>query len=333
MNLIDNFGRTHDYVRISLIDKCNLNCIYCNPDNSRTRFDFNKAILSYEELFRLIKILVRDLHMKKIRFTGGEPLVRKNILTFFATLHKIKSEFPFELCLTTNGTLLEDKIEKLKELGLDKINISLDSLQPERFFSITGKDNFHSVLRSIDKAESLGFSPVKINTVVMKGINDDEVIDFVEFVKDRNLNVRFIEFMPFSNNSWDQNIFISNGELIKTIETKYRLEELDLCREKVAKDFRIIGRKGKVSFISSISDHFCKSCNRLRVTANGNLKLCLFSRLDSELSLISLLRNPLFSDEAIASRIVIHLQNKKYMHPDINELISLQNNNMMSIGG
>ena len=333
MNLIDNFGRTHDYVRISLIDKCNLNCIYCNPDNSRTRFDFNKAILSYEELFRLIKILVRDLHMKKIRFTGGEPLVRKNILTFFATLHKIKSEFPFELCLTTNGTLLEDKIEKLKELGLDKINISLDSLQPERFFSITGKDNFHSVLRSIDKAESLGFSPVKINTVVMKGINDDEVIDFVEFAKDRNLNVRFIEFMPFSNNSWDQNIFISNGELIKTIETKYRLEELDLCREKVAKDFRIIGRKGKVSFISSISDHFCKSCNRLRVTANGNLKLCLFSRLDSELSLISLLRNPLFSDEAIASRIVIHLQNKKYMHPDINELISLQNNNMMSIGG
>lgn len=332
MQTKDKFGRTHDYLRISLTDKCNLNCSYCNPVISERELN-KEEILSYEELRRLIKIFVVNLSYKKIRLTGGEPLVRKNILTFFESLHKIKSEFPFELCLTTNGTLLEDKIEKLKEFGLDKINISLDSLRPERFYSITGKDNFHSVLRSIDKAESLGFSPVKINTVVMRGVNDDEVIDFVEFAKDRNLNVRFIEFMPFSNNSWNENIFISNGELIKTIETKYKLKKLDKSGEKVAKDFRIFGHKGKVSFISSISDHFCQSCNRLRVTAKGNLKLCLFSQIDSELYLISLLRNSLFSDDAIASRIAVHLHNKKLTHPDIDELISLQNNNMLSIGG
>ena len=328
----DKFGRTHDYLRISLTDKCNLNCSYCNPALLASTLN-KEEILSYDELLRLIKIFVVNLSYKKIRLTGGEPLVRKNILTFFAALHKIKNEYPFELCLTTNGTLLEGKIEKLKEFGLDKINISLDSLQAERFCFITGKDNIHSVLSSIDKAESLGFSPVKINTVLMKGINDDEVIDFVEFAKDRNLNVRFIEFMPFSNNSWNANLFISCSEILKTIQTKYRLEELDKSVEKVAKDFRIIGHKGKVSFISSISDHFCQSCNRLRITASGNLKLCLFSQIDSELSLISLLRNSLFSDEAIASRIAVHLHKKKFNHPDIDELISLQNNNMLSIGG
>lgn len=328
----DKFGRTHDYLRISLTDKCNLNCSYCNPVISERELH-KEEILSYEELLRLIKIFVVNLSYKKIRLTGGEPLVRKNILTFFESIHKIKTAHPFELCLTTNGTLLEDKIEKLKEFGLNKINISLDSLRPERFFSITSVDNFHSVLRSIDKAESLGFSPVKINTVVMRGINDDEVIDFVEFAKNRNLNVRFIEFMPFSNNRWNESIFISNGEILKAIQTKYRLEELDLCEGKVAKDFKISDHKGKVSFISSISDHFCQSCNRLRVTAKGNLKLCLFSQIDSELSLISLLRNSLFSDDAIASRIAVHLHNKKLTHPDIDKLILLQNNNMLSIGG
>lgn len=332
MQTKDKFGRTHNYLRISLTDKCNLNCSYCNPTLSEKALSKDE-ILNYDELLRLIKIFVVNLSYKKIRLTGGEPLVRKNILTFFESLHKIKNEYPFELCLTTNGNLLEDKIEKLKEFGLDKINISLDSLRTERFYSITGKDNFHSVLRSIDKAESLGFSPVKINTVVMRGVNDDEVIDFVEFAKYRNLNVRFIEFMPFSNNSWNENTFIGNVEILDRIKSKFKLEELDKSGEKVAKDFRIIGHKGRVSFISSISDHFCKTCNRLRVTAKGNLKLCLFSQMDSELSLISLIRNSLFTDEAIASRIAVHLHNKKFSHPDIDELITLQNNNMLSIGG
>ena len=331
--LTDSFNRIHDYLRISLTDKCNLNCIYCNPaDFGFTKLRRNE-ILSFDELIRLINIFAGKLGIKKIRFTGGEPLVRKNIIEFFKMIYPLKNKFGFTTGLTTNGTLLEDKLETLKDFGLDKLNISLDSLKPDRFKFITGKDNLNSVLRSITKALELGFYPLKINVVIMKNVNDDEIIDFVDLIKNTNLNVRFIEFMPFENNGWSQNSFISYKEIKKIIEDKYHLKEITNIKNLVAKDFSLVGYPGKVSFISSISNHFCDSCNRLRITSSGKMKLCLFSNGENELNFKEILNNKIYSDDDICKMIKSSLQFKHKVHPDIEELINLEENNMLNIGG
>lgn len=331
--LTDKFGRVHTYLRISITDKCNLNCIYCNPSDSVLKGELSGSILSYEELIRLIKIFVADLGFTKIRLTGGEPLVRKNVTTLFRMLKEIKDEHPFELGITTNGILLQDKIEQFKNCGLDKINISLDTLNKKKFIAITGTDCIESVINSINKAEEIGYKPVKINTVIMKGINDDEIPDFIEYVKDRNLNLRLIEYMPFTSNGWNENVFISYNEIKSIVEKNYSLIEIDNNKHNVAKNFQIEGYKGKVSFISSISDHFCDGCNRLRITATGNLKLCLFSSPKTEIGLRSYLRDNNITDEEIAEVISSSLQLKEFKHPDIDELLQMDKNNMLRIGG
>jgi cyclic pyranopterin phosphate synthase len=290
-------------------------------------------ILNYEELIRLIKIFVVNLGITKIRLTGGEPLARKNILSFFRMLAELKKDYPFELGITTNGTLLENKISELKQLGLNKINISLDTLNPEKYKKITGKDEFKTVLNSILLAEELEFSPVKINTVIMKRVNDDEIIDLVEFVKERDFNIRFIEYMPFTSNGWNDESFISSEKIKKLVELNYKLQEIKDGKITVAKDFQIVGYKGKVSFISSISNHFCDSCNRLRITSEGNLKLCLFSPQNEEISLKYYLRSENYSDNYIAQIILNSLQLKKLKHPEIEELLQIDQNNMLRIGG
>lgn len=321
------------YLRISITDKCNLNCIYCNPADSALRGELSRSILSYEELNRLIKIFVADLGIRKIRLTGGEPLVRKNVEKFFRMLKEVKDGHPFELGITTNGIFLKDKIKLLKDLGLDKVNISLDTLRKERFIAITGADKIDAVFDGINLAEELAYNPVKINAVIMKGINDDETLDFIDFVKDRNLNIRFIEYMPFTNNGWNEKVFISSTEIKSIVEKNYSLVEVENSRYNVAKNFRIEGHIGTVSFISSISDHFCNGCNRLRVTASGNLKLCLFSPINSEVKLKDYLRDNSISDEEIAEMILSALQYKELKHPEIDELISMDKNNMLRIGG
>ena len=179
----------------------------------------------------------------------------------------------------------------------------------------------------------LGFNPLKINVVVMKNVNEDEIIDFVEFVKDTNLNVRFIEFMPFGNNNWNTDGFISSEEIKNLIETKYKLKEITGPMNIVAKDYSIAGHSGKVSFISSISDHFCKSCNRLRIDARGKMKLCLFSTGTNELNFKQLLNNSQYSDEMISEMILTSLYQKEKTHPRIEELLKFEENNMLSIGG
>lgn len=331
--LTDNYNRVHDYLRISLTDKCNLNCIYCNPVKNNIKKLQRDEVLSYDELLRLISIFTGKLGVKKIRFTGGEPLVRKGVINFFQHVYLLKKQFGFTTGLTTNGTLLEEILPELKEFGLDKLNISLDSLNPERFKYITGKDNLDSVLRAVNKAINLGFSPLKINVVVMKNVNDDEIINFVDFIKDTNLNVRFIEFMPFGNNNWSQNEFISFDEIKNIVETQYVLKEITGIKNLVAKDFSIEGHSGIVSFISSISNHFCGSCNRLRIDAESKMKLCLFSKGKNELNFKEILSNSDYSDEDICSMIEKSLQFKPIVHPEIEELIRLQENNMLSIGG
>lgn len=331
MKLIDNFNRTHDYIRISLIDKCNLNCIYCNPNNQIFSSLKNNSILSYEELIRLIRILVRDCEVKKVRFTGGEPLIRKDIVKFFQMLSEVKKRFPFEIGITTNGTLLEDKISSLHLLGVNRLNISLDSLQRNKFIAITGKDLLDTTLRAIQNASKYNFDKVKINAVIIKNINDDELIDFIDQFKNTNLNIRFIEYMPFNGNGWDDSKFISWEEMKAIIETKYHLQEIE-CEGNIAKDFLVEGTNLKVSFISSISNHFCDSCNRLRITASGKIKNCLFAQSE-DINLKPMLADLSISDEAIADVISNSLQSKWFKHPSADELIKLNHNNMMSIGG
>jgi len=331
MKLTDSFGRIHDYSRISLIDKCNLNCIYCNPQNQPINSSKRDLILSYEELIRLITILVRDLEVKKIRFTGGEPLIRKNILTFFQMLSSLKKDYPFEIGITTNGTQLEDKIESLYSLGVNRINISCDTLKQKKFIAISGKDLLETTLRAIDKAIQLNFDRVKINAVIIKNTNDDELIDFIEYFQKTNLNIRFIEYMPFNGNGWEDSKFISWKEMKSIIQNKFEVIELENDGI-VAKDFLVKGKQLKVSFISSISNHFCDSCNRLRISASGEIKDCLFSH-PKNINLKEMLRNPMCSDESIAQNISGSLQTKWFKHPDAEELVKLNHNNMMSIGG
>jgi cyclic pyranopterin phosphate synthase len=331
--LKDSFNRVHDYLRISLTDKCNLNCLYCNPVRSKIKPLNRNEILNFDELLRLIRILVEGLGFKKIRFTGGEPLVRKDILKFFAELYPLKLEYGLEIGLTTNGTLLEDVLHDLQEYGIDRLNISLDSLKSERFKFITGRNNFDSVLRSISKAYQLGFYPLKINTVVIKNINDDELIDFVDFVKNTTINVRFIEFMPFGNNNWNENGFLGYETMKARIEQKFKLIEIASDKNKVAKDFKIEGFHGKVSFISPISHNFCNTCNRLRISAQGKMKLCLFSTGNNELNFKELFDTSMYSDEEIAAFIQEAIKGKAKVHPGLKELLQLEKNNMLSIGG
>ncbi|MFA3781642.1 GTP 3',8-cyclase MoaA [Melioribacteraceae bacterium 4301-Me] len=331
MTLIDNYNRIHDYVRISLIDKCNLNCIYCNPSNTFTRFETNKSILSYEELYRLIKILVRDLEIKKIRFTGGEPLIRKDVMKFFQMISSLKHQYGFEIGITTNGTHLLDKLESLRKFGVDLLNISLDTLNKTKFIAITGKDYFDETLSAIQKSISLDFKSVKVNVVVIKNINDSELNDFIEYFKSYPITIRFIEYMPFSGNQWDNSKFFSWDKMKTRIEEKYSLTEIESDR-KVSKDFFVNGEQLKIGFISSISDHFCDKCNRLRITATGKIKNCLFSN-HSEMSLKPLLADGSISDDEIVKFIQSSLQSKWMKHPSTDELATLNKNNMMSIGG
>ena len=331
--LIDKFGRIHDYIRISLTDKCNLNCIYCNPVTHNYRKLGKNDILTYDELIRLIKIFLFDFKVKKIRFTGGEPLVRKNIIAFFEKLCDIKLKSNFELCLTTNGTLLEDKIFLLKELGLNKLNISIDSLNAEKFKQITGKDIIESVIHSIDIAEECKFDELKINVVLIKGLNDGELLDFVDFVRDREITLRFIEYMPFSCNGWDENMFISCEEMKSAIEKKYKLDKINDSKLRVASNYSMNGYRGMIGFISSISNLFCGSCNRLRIKSNGTMKSCLFSKETEEIDLKRYIRNPNYSDSDIAQIIFTRLQLKEKEHMNVNEIIKLNKNKMIDVGG
>jgi len=331
VKLVDNFNRIHDYIRISLIDKCDLKCIYCNPTNSFAHFDSNNAILSYEELYQLIKILVRDLEVKKVRFTGGEPLIRKDILKFFRIIASLKHKYDFEIGITTNGTQLIEKLESLYQFGVDRLNISLDTLSKSKCIVITGKDYFDETLASIHKAMSIGFKSVKVNAVIMKNINDDELNSFVDYFKDYPITLRFIEYMPFTGNQWDDSKFMSWEEMKTEIDSKYLLAAIR-SDGKVSKDYFVKGTNLKIGFISSISNHFCDSCNRLRITASGRMKNCLFSSA-SNVSLKKYLSDKSISDENIAEIIKNSLQKKWFKHPSVDELVQLKQNNMMSIGG
>jgi len=332
MKLIDKYGRVHDYLRLSVTDKCNFRCFYCHPNTLKECNTGKYSMLSFEEHLRIIKIFSSKFGFKKFRFTGGEPLVRKGFVDFLSSVNELKKQFNFEIGLTTNGFQLSDNLEKLKLSGVDRINISLDTLKRERFKEITKTDVFENVYNAICRTIDIGYNPVKINTVIMKGVNDDEINDFVEFVKDKNVNVRFIEFMPFADNNWNDAEFLSYQDIKKVVEKEYALIPIIRNRNFVAKDYSIGGYKGQVSFISSISEHFCSNCNRLRISSKGEFRLCLFADEVQSVNFKQLFKIGLNDDE-IEEKIREIVLNKWEMHPNAKELKEMKTNNMLRIGG
>lgn len=277
MALVDPYGRKIDYLRISVTDHCNLNCRYCSPPFSgRTRL-YKSEILSYEELQRLAEVAI-VAGITKIRITGGEPLVRKGIVDFCRMLSGIKQLK--SLAITTNGILLGEMAVPLYRAGVQRINVSLDTLKPERFFRITGKDSLHLVLDGIERAEAAGFNPVKLNTVVMRGINDDELEALSAITFSKPYHVRFIELMPLqkANNRDFKDRFVPVGEMIRHINwLDHDRVEPTLDNQGPARLCTLHGARGRIGFIAPMSWHLCGSCNRLRLTADGKIRPCLFS--------------------------------------------------------
>lgn len=292
--LIDPFGRKIEYLRISVTDKCNFRCIYCFT-HKNWKWLPHHEILRLEEIEEVVKVSAK-LGVKRVRITGGEPLVRKNIESLVERIASISGIE--DLSLTTNGYFLEELGEKLKKAGLKRINLSLDTLNPEKFYKITGVDGFSKVKRGLELALDLGFSPVKVNVVVIRGFNDEEVLDLAKLTLEKPIEVRFIEFMPIGGNSlWDKSHIVDTQEIKKTLETYRPLLPADSVGGGPAKVFRWEGAKGKIGLISPISEHFCHRCNRFRITADGRLRPCLFS--DYEINLKTALREKKVSLEEL----------------------------------
>lgn len=305
--LLDQHRRSIDYLRLSITDRCNLRCTYCMPEEGMPVLN-HADVLTYEEIIRLVELVSR-MGISKVRITGGEPLVRKGVLHLcreISQMGRIKS-----LSITTNGVFLEDCAEGLLESGITRINVSLDTLQPAKYALITRRDCFQKVWNGIERALRLGFHPVKLNAVVVKGLNDDEIEALAQLTYRYPFHVRFIEFMPFNAEDHSSS-FLSSDEILR------RLEKIGpLLPTRVengngpARHFQLSGAVGKIGIISPISHHFCPTCNRLRLTADGKLRTCLFAREETDLR--GLLREKA-SDEAIFSAIREAIQRKPERH-------------------
>ena len=323
----DSFGRVHDYLRISLTDNCNFRCFYCMPEEE---YDFTPAsrLMQKDEIVALAKIFVAQ-GVKKIRLTGGEPLVRKDAAAIILALGKL----PVELVMTTNGTRIAEMLPVLKEAGIKTVNISLDTLQPDKFMLITRRDVFHQVRSNIELLLQEKFT-VKVNVVVMKGLNDGEIRDFIEWTRHNSIQVRFIEFMPFSGNKWTSNKMFSYQEILDEIGKAFSVLPVKGALHDTAKGFMVPGHEGSFAIISTMTAPFCSTCNRMRLTADGKLKNCLFS--DGETDLLTALRN----QEDVLPLIQASIRSKKkelggQMVPNFEELDAnaINNRSMITIGG
>lgn len=325
--IADTFGRVHDYLRISLTDNCNFRCFYCMPEEE---YDFTPVsrLMQTAEIIKLAEIFVAN-GVKKIRLTGGEPLVRKDAAQIISALGKL----PVELVMTTNGTRIAEMLPVLKEAGIKSINISLDTLQPEKFFMITRRDVFHQVRSNIELLLQHKIK-VKINMVVMKGLNDNEINDFIAWTKHNPIQVRFIEFMPFSGNKWTSNQMFSLEEILALVEKDFTVLPVKGEANDTAKHFMIPGHEGSFAIISTMTHPFCSTCNRMRLTADGKLKNCLFS--DTETDLLTALRK----NEDVLPLIKSAIWSKKealggQLASDFEKIdaTTIQNRSMITIGG
>jgi len=325
--IADSFGRIHNYLRISLTDNCNFRCFYCMPEED---YDFTPAsrLMQPKEILALARIFV-DQGVNKIRLTGGEPLVRKDASEIIEGLGKL----PVELVITTNGTRIAEMLSVLISAGIKTVNISLDTLQREKFMLITRRDVFEQVRNNIELLLQNDIT-VKINMVVMKGLNDDEICDFISWTKHQAVQIRFIEFMPFSGNKWTSNKLFSMQEILAVIQEDYTVLPVEGKPHDTAKSFIIHGHKGSFAIISTMTAPFCSTCNRMRLTADGKLKNCLFS--DGETDLIT----PLRANQEVLPLIHASIRSKKKeLGGQLDkqfELIDAQrinNRSMITIGG
>ena len=274
--IIDNYQRVHNYLRISLTDSCNLRCFYCMPEEEY-EFTPTDKLMQVNEIEALAKIFVAQ-GVNKIRLTGGEPLVRKDAAAIILALSKL----PVQLTMTTNGTRVHDFVDVLEEAKIRSLNISLDTLQADKFLMVTRRKQFETVMKNIQLLIDRNFH-VKVNVVVMKGLNDNEINDFIEWTKNTTVHVRFIEFMPFSGNRWTSNKVFTMKEILEVIETKYSIQALQNEKHDTAKKFTVAGHAGTFAIISTMSANFCGDCNRMRLTADGKMKNCLFSKEETDL--------------------------------------------------
>lgn len=290
--LIDRCNRKLNYLRISITDRCNLKCIYCVP------YDFipklpHKEILSYEEILHIVRISVR-LGISKVRITGGEPLVRKGVYDFLEQLTKIQGLL--DISLTTNGVLLKDNINKIKSAGIKRINISLDTLNRKKFRQIAGYDFFNQIWEGIELAQKMGFDPIKINVVPLKGVNYDELLDIAALSIAYPFHIRFIEYMPMGTNQMEIDRHLLFPEIKKQINQLGKMIPVEKgMNDGPAERFKFESARGEIGFIRPISRHFCNTCNRLRLTASGQLRPCLMS--DVQVDLKTPLRKGCSDDE------------------------------------
>ena len=328
--LTDSFKRKHTYLRISLIERCNLKCTYCMPEEGIPLSPRNH-LMSYEEIYTIAKTFVKH-GVTKIRLTGGEPLIRKDIHVILKKL----SSLGVELSITTNAVLVHKYIDALKDSGIKSINASLDTLNREKFSQITRRNEFERVYQNILLLIREGFQ-VKINSVLIKDFNEDEIIDFIELTKKHPITIRFIEFMPFNGNKWDMSKLVSYAQVIDRVHAKYSKELIQRLQDApndTSKNYKVMGYQGSFSVISSVTNPYCDSCNRIRLTANGRLKNCLFS--DGEEDLLTPLRN----GKEIEPMIYKLIQGKKKIRNGMETIESFQepeshnqNRSMIAIGG
>ncbi|RYF96972.1 MAG: GTP 3',8-cyclase MoaA [Chitinophagaceae bacterium] len=323
----DSYNRVHDYLRISLTDNCNLRCFYCMPEEDYA-FTTPSKLMQADEIEILAKSFVA-LGVKKIRLTGGEPLIRKDAADILGRLAKL----PVHLTLTTNGTRIHEFIDVLEEAGIRSLNISLDTLQAATFQHITRRNQFQLVYDNIQLLLRRNFH-VKVNVVVMKGLNDGEINDFIAWTKDTPVHVRFIEFMPFSGNKWSSNQVITLQQILQVVDQEYSFLPLQNEVHDTAKGYIVPGHAGTFSVISTMSAPFCSSCNRMRLTADGKMKNCLFA--EKEMDLLSALRAGKDVSELILQNIAGKAKELGGQFTADFEQISadsINNRSMISIGG
>lgn len=290
--LQDSYGRTIDYLRVSLTDACNFRCIYCVPPGSTERIDPH-SVLTRDEILRFVG-LAASLGIRRVRLTGGEPLLRADIVDIVRSIKTMGSIA--DLSITTNGSRLRPLLKPLKEAGLDRLNISLDALNPLRFKKITLSDAFFEVEKAFYEAVGMGF-PVKLNVVAVKGLTYQEILKFGSIAKDNPVEVRFLEFMPLCGEAWDADLVIPVGTIKKIFQEHLNLVPLQDRGNRVAETYRIGGGRGMIGFIGSLTESFCDQCSRIRITADGKIKPCLFS--DVEVSVGELLKRSASDDEIL----------------------------------
>ena len=339
MELIDPFGRTVRDLRISITDRCNFRCTYCMPEEGMAWLD-RKEILTFEEIHRLAQICVERFDVDSIRLTGGEPTVRAHLPVLVEKLAELRvpkmANSPLagksiDLAMTTNGATLRLIADELRAAGLSRINISLDTLQQEKFLKITRRDHLAHVLDGIDAAVQAGFAPVKVNAVIQRGVNDDEIVALASFGREKQIEVRFIEFMPLdAQGQWQRDDVVGQDEIVTKINNVYPLEQVASRGAAPADRWRYLDGAGTVGVIPSVTKPFCGDCDRVRLTAEGQFRTCLFST--SEFDLRAMLRGDA-TDDALAAEIKRAVGTKWAGHAIGNVTFVRPKRSMSQIGG